>query len=80
MNVPMEEAMKRNPLVILCVLVLLVLSVPASAKPAPLCGFRCNVEHFDFCIYTGEVRYQCYQIYGGCVSGTSVNCDDDPVF
>lgn len=65
---------KRTLSTIFAIAVLLFAASPASARSGALCGFRCNVEHFDFCIYTGERNYACWEMYGGCMSG-GYNCD-----
>ena len=60
--------MKRRTFAAIFAIALFLLSSPASASSA-LCGHRCNVEGSDFCIYTGERNYACWEMSGGCMSG-----------
>jgi len=57
-------------LILLTTLALLLVPESASASRG-VCGFECNVEGYDFCIYTGARNYACWQIQGGCISGGS---------
>jgi hypothetical protein len=63
----------RRLLVFLLLAALLLIAAPVSARSEAMCGFRCNVEGFDFCIATWERNYACWEMTGGCISG-GYNC------
>ena len=69
-------------LAVFCLFVLIapMPSAELHALPAPLCGFECNVMGLDICVYTGVDIYRCFQIRGGCISGPSAVCIDQPAF
>lgn len=39
------------------------------------CEMECNLQNFNFCIFTGNERIKCWNITGGCVSGASDTCE-----
>lgn len=73
--------MKRrfsNPTAAL-LLALLLLASPSQAGPG-ICWYECNIDGRDYCFYTGDCFAKCWNMAGGCLSGTSAECYDQCAF
>jgi hypothetical protein len=70
MGILVDGGNMRTVKTVIALIALTFLLVPEKAFASRgVCGFECNLDGFDFCIYTGAPNYACWQIQGGCISG-----------
>jgi hypothetical protein len=64
--------------IIVSILVIAGLLVPAArSEAARLCGWECNLQGLNICVFSDNRGYRCWQLQGGCISGLSAECYDE---